>query len=145
MEHKPKFNLHLTFEEALENAKEFKAKFEKEQGENLYLWEDPRDFYGQRITINVSEFYPIKTFDENIAEMYDGGFVDKEAKAALIWLMARQQTMCDPMSLNQVIVGRQHSGLQGDEEIAVFAYISREADCMRDFIVDKAFELTYKK
>lgn len=143
MEHKPKFNLHLTFGEALENAREFKAKFEKEHGESLYIWEDPRDFYNQRIKISTDVFYPTKTFDANIAEVFDGGFIDKEARAVLLWLIERHKGF-EPLQLNQIIVGRQHSGFEGDEEVAIFAYLSREDDLLRDFIVEKAFALTDK-
>lgn len=144
MEQKPKFNLHLTYEEALENATAFQKAHKAETGEDLYLWNNPTDMYGQRITIRTDEFYPTATFDKNLAEMFEVGAVDAEAKAALLWLIDRHNGF-NALEINQVIVGKHNPGFGEDTAIAIFTYLSREDDCMRDFITEKAFNLTHKK
>ena len=141
MEQKSIFNLHLTFEDALQGAKNFQASYKDKTGEDLRIWEDPRGFYNERIKIRTDEFYPLGTFDANVAEMYEVGTLDAEAKAALVWLMQRHKGF-NPLELDNVIVGRFGGGIQGDTEVAIFAYLSRQDDCLRDFITEKGFELT---
>lgn len=140
-ERKPIFNLHLLYEDALENARRFMAANKTVDGKELTIWEDPRDFYGQRMTIRTDEFYPTKTFDDNLREMYQPGTVEVEAKAALLWLIDRHKGF-NALELNQVIVGQRCNGIGGDKEVAIFAYLSREDDMLRDFITEKALALT---
>ena len=140
-ERKPIFNLHLLYEDALENARRFMAANKTVDGKELTSWEDPRDIYGQRMTIRTDEFYPTKMFDKNLREMYQPGTVEVEAKAALLWLIDRHKGF-NCLELNQVIVGQRCNGIGGDKEVAIFAYISREDDMLRDFITEKALALT---
>lgn len=135
----PKFNLFLTYEEALENAREFLAAHPSFDSKKLQLWEDPHGMYDERITIRTDGFYPTLFFDKNLAEMYEVGMIDKEAKAALLWLLDRHNGF-NPLELGQVIVGL-NAGVEGDREVAIFAYLSREADCLRDFILEVGHNL----
>lgn len=139
---KPIFNLALTYEEALDGARAFAASEKARNGKELYTWEDPRDLYGQRMTIRTDEFYPTDKFDANLREMYTPGNVKADAKAALLWLIKKHDGF-NCLELNQVIVGvRNRRGIGEDTEVAIFAYLSREADCLRDFITELGWKLT---
>ena len=137
MEQKPIFNLHLTYEDAMTAA----LRFHNDHQE-LRVWKDPRNFYDQRIKCKLDGIFA-KSIDEDIAYDFEVGTIEIEAKAALIWLIERHKGF-NPLELGQVIVG-ENRGIQGDREVAIFTYLSREDDCLRDFITEKAFELTYKK
>lgn len=137
------FNLHLTYEDALENAQAFQKSYKAEDGNDLHIWEDPRNFYDERITFRTDFFYKESTFLEDIREEFEVGTIEKEAKVALFWLIDRHKGF-NPLELNQIIVGVQNPGFGEDKEVAIFTYLSREDDCMRDFITEKAFELTDK-
>ena len=141
MEQKTVFNLHLTREDALRCAEDFKARKEKETGEKLTLWDDPRDLYNQRITFRTDFFYKENTFAEDVEEEFEMGAVEVEAKAALFWLIDRHKGF-NPLELGEVIVGIRNPKFGDDKELALFTFISREDDCLRDFITEKAFELT---
>lgn len=139
---KPIFNLCLTYEEALDGARAFAASEKARNGKELYIWEDPRNFYNKRMTIRTDEFYPTSSFDENLREMYQTGNVKADAKAALLWLIDRHKDF-NCLELNQVIVGvRTRRGIGEDAEVAIFAYLSKEDDCLRDFITDLGWRLT---
>lgn len=137
METTPIFNLFLTFEEALEGAKAFQSAHKASNGKDLHIWEDPHNFYDERIKFRLDGIYA-ETFDKDIKEIFEVGEVDPEAKAALIWLINRHKGF-NSLELGQVIVGEQ-GGIQ-DKEVAVFTYLSKEDDCLRDFISEKAFGL----
>lgn len=133
---KPIFNLHITYGDAFVAA----TRFRNEHPE-LHVWDDPRNFYNESITIRTDEFFPTKTFDKNLEEMYVVGTVEKEAKAALLWLMQRHKGF-NPLELGQIIVGVKHPGFGEDTIVAIFAYLSKADDCLRDFITELASELT---
>lgn len=142
---KPIFNLHLTYEEALENAKAFQSTHKADDGKELYIWEDPKGFYNESITFSTDGIFP-KTFDDDIREGFEIGNVDKEARAALIWLIGwYNDGFLNRLQLGQVIVGVQSSGFEGDREVAIFTYLSKADDCLRDFIREKAYRLTNGK
>ena len=63
METKTIFNLQLTYEDALEAAKEFQSKHPE-----MHIWEDPRDFYGQKMTFRTDFFYKEDTFIKDLEE-----------------------------------------------------------------------------
>ena len=141
----PQFNLYIRYEDALEEARNFATEHKTSDGKDLYIWEDPRDLYGQKMTISAGIFYPSKYFDSNLAVIFSpGGTVEKEAKAALLYLMDRHKGFND-LELNQIIVGERRSGISGDLNIAIFAYLSKEDDLLRDFICEKAYDLTVGK
>ena len=141
METRPIFNLFLTYEDALESAKAFLSKNETHNGEKLHIWEDPRDFYNQRMKFRLDGFFKESEFESDLKEICEVGTIEAEAKAALYWLIEKHKGF-NPLELNQVIVGVMHFGLQGDEEVALFTYLSKADDCLRDFIVEKAYRLT---
>lgn len=143
MEQKTVFNLHLTYEDALRCAEDFKARKEKETGEKLTIWKDPRNLYGERITFRTDFFYKENTFIDDVKEEFELGAFEVEAKAALFWLMDRHRGF-SPLELGEIIVGIQNPKFGDDKELALFTFISREDDCLRDFITEKAFELTRK-
>ena len=138
MESTPIFNLSLTYEEALEGAKAFQAAHKASNGKGLHIWEDPHDFYNQRMKFRLDGIYA-ETFDKDIEEIFEVGKVDSEARAALIWLIKKHKGF-NCLELGQVIVGVQ-GGIE-DKEVAVFTYLSKEDDCLRDFISELAFNLT---
>ena len=142
MRTKPIFNLHLTYEEALAKAQAFQKEHKDENGNDLYIWEDPKNLYEQSMKFDTNGFFP-KTFDSDIKDEFEVGDVDKEARAMLIWLMERHHGFND-LQLGQVIVGIVNDGIAGDQEVAIFTYLSKEDDAMRDFIYEKAYELTNK-
>lgn len=143
METKPIFNLHLTYEEALKSARTFKAEHKSDDGKELYIWEDPRNYCNERMMFRLDGFFP-RTFDDDIKECFTPGDIDKEAKAALLYLIDRHKGF-NALELGQVIVGVQNFGsLQGDQEVAIFTYLSREDDCLRDFITEKAYDLIHR-
>lgn len=142
METKPLFNLYLTYEDALVGAKAFQANYKIVTGEDLSIWEDPRNYAGGRITFKTEYFYREADFLDDVKEEYEVGTIEIGAKAALFWLIQRCGKYYNPMELGQIIVGV--SGLCEDKEVAIFTYLSREDDCMRDFITEKAFQLTEK-
>ena len=133
---KPIFSLHLTYEDALEKAKNFLSANEG----RFYLWDDPRDLYGQRMKFRTDEFYPTKTFDTNLAEMFRVGTVEEDAKKALLWLINKHKGF-NPLELGQIIVGVKNKGFGDDKMVAIFTYISKEDDCLRDFITDLAYDI----
>lgn len=137
---KPIFNLFLTREEALVGAKEYLSNHESE---GLHLWEDPHDCYNQRMMFKLDGIFA-NSFDADIAEFLIPGEIDPEARAALIWLIDRHKGF-NPLELGQVIVGIVNYGIEGDREVAIFTYLSREDDCLRDFISEKAYDLVNKK
>ena len=141
METKPIFNLHLTYEDALKCAKDFQATHKAEDGKELHLWEDPRGIYNERLTFRTDFFYKESTFIKDVEEEFELGAFEVEAKVALFWLIERHKGF-NPLELGQVIVGIQDFGWKGDREVAIFTYISRADDCLRDFITEKAFRLT---
>ena len=135
------FNLHLTYEDALEAAQAFQASHKTDDGKELHIWKDPRNYAGGKMTFRADFFYKESTFFDDIKEEFEVGAIEVEAKAALFWLMQRFKGF-NPLELGQIIVGI--SGLVEDKEVALFTYLSKEDDCMRDFIYEKAFELTNK-
>lgn len=137
---KPIFNLQLTYEDALEAAKDFQKTHKDDDGKDFHLWEDPRNFYGDRITFRTDFFYKESTLIEDIGEEFEVGIIEIEARAALFWLIDRHRGF-NPLELGEIIVGRQ--GFE-DKEIAIFTYLSRYDDCLRDFITEKAFRLINK-
>lgn len=141
MNTKVKFNLHLTFEDALVAAKDFQSTHKDDNGKDLYIWENPRNYAGCPMTFRTDFFYKESEFINDLEEEYEVGIIEKEAKAALFWLMGRHHGF-NPLELGQIIVGV--SGLCEDKEVAIFTYLSKEDDCMRDFITEKGFELTEK-
>lgn len=144
MDNKVIFNLHLTYEDALENAKAFYAKHKSDDGEDLHIWEDPHGLYNERLTFRTDFFYKESTFLEDVKEEFEVGTIEIEAKAALFWLINRYHGF-NALELNQVIVGRQNRGFGEDNEVAIFTYISKEDDCLRAFITEKAFDLVNNK
>lgn len=137
METTPIFNLYLTYEEALADAKAYQSTHKADDGKELYIWEDPRNFYNERMKFRLDGIFA-ESFDADIAEYFKVGKVDAEAKAALVWLIKRHKGF-NCLELGQVIVGR-HGSIE-DEELAIFAYLSKEDDCLRDFISEMAFQL----
>ena len=135
------FNLHLTFEDALENAKAFQKSHKADDGKELTIWEDPRGFYDERLKFRTDFFYKASTFEDDVKEEFEIGTVEVEAKAALFWLIDRHKGF-NPLELGQVIVGVQNFRGWEDREVAIFTYISKADDCLRDFISEKAFDLT---
>lgn len=135
---KAQFNLFFTFEEAIQAAGEF-----QEERADLFIWDDPKNYAGDRMTIRTDEFYPTKNFDANLAEMYEVGQIDEEAKAALLWMMGKHDGF-NCLELGQVIVGVRNYGTSEDKAVAIFAYLSKEDDCMRDFICELGYKLTSK-
>lgn len=141
METTPIFNLNLTYEEALADAKAFQSKHKTaDDGKELRIWDNPMNFYGKVMKFPLDGIYA-ESFDADIAEMYQVGKIDAEAKAALRWLMKRYDGF-NELELGQIIVGTQ-SGIE-DHEVAIFTYLSKEDDCLRDFIIEKAFQLVNK-
>lgn len=140
MSDKPIFNLHLTYEDALKNAESFKDANKAPDGKDLFLWDDPRDIYGQRMTFRTDEFYPTKDFDKNLAEMYRVGTVEQDAKKAVLWLINRHKGF-NSLELGQIIVGVKNPYFGEDKMVAIFTYISKEDDCLRDFITNLVFDL----
>ena len=141
METKSIFSLYLTREEALNAAREYKENNKTaEDGSELVLWEDPHGFYGERLTIRTDE---LQDFDRDLPELYKVGHLDGEATALLKWMLKKVPAW-DAPHLNQVIVGTFGNNIDGDREIATFAYISRERDCAREFLSEIAFKLTDK-
>ena len=139
MENKTIFNLYLTFEDALKAAQVFQSEHK-----DLHIWEDPRNLYGERMKFRTDGLYKESTFVSDIEDMDLAlGFVDKEAKAVLFWMIGKYNGFND-LELGQVIVGEQRMGIEGDTEVAIFTYLSREDDFLRDFISEKAYELTRK-
>ena len=144
MEQKPVFNLHLTYEDALRCAEDFQASYQKKTQEDLTLWANPRDLYGQRIKFRTDFFYKENTFVDDVKEEFEVGVCEVEARAALFWLIDRHKGF-NPLELGEIIVGvRNPGGFGEDRELAIFTFISGDDDCMRDFIREKAFELTRK-
>ena len=137
------FNLHLKFEDALKNAKAFQKSHKAYDGKELYIWEDPKGFYNERLKFRTDFFYKASTFEDDVKEEFEIGTVEVEAKAALFWLIDRYKGF-NPLELSQVIVGVMNHGFGGDKEVAIFTYISKADDCLRDFITKKAFDLTNK-
>lgn len=138
----PIFNLHLTYEEALEKAQEFKTNHKTDDGKDLYIWENPRNLYGEPMKLRLDGFYP-RTFDDDIKECFETGDIDKEARAALLWLIDRHKGF-NALEIGQIIVGIQNPHFGEDTAIALFTYLSKEDDCLRDFISEKASELIYR-
>ena len=138
-EKKPIFNLFLAYEDALTNAREFQASHKSDDGKELTVWEDPKNFYDESIKVKLDGIFA-KTFDDDIKDIFEVGTIEKEARAALIWLIERHKGF-NPLELGQVIVGVRHMGIAGDEEVALFTYLSKADDCLRDFIFEKAFDL----
>lgn len=141
MNDKPIFSLHLTFEDAMKDAKEFQSTDKDANGKDFSLWADPHDFYDQRMTLRTDVFYPTKTFDRNLKEMFEVRTIEEEAKAALLWLI-RNHNGFNPLELGQIIVGVRNPGFGEDKMVAIFAYISKADDCLRDFITELAYGLT---
>ena len=141
METKPIFNLHLTYEDALVGAEAFKANYKTATGKDLTIWKTPCDYAGTPITFRTDFFFKESTFLDDLKEEFEVGAIEKYAKAAMFWLIQRHHGF-NPLELGQIIVGIQ--GGMEDKEVAIFTYLSREDDCMRDFITEKAYQLTEK-
>lgn len=139
MEQKPIFNLYLTYEDALEKAKEFQSAHKADNGKELHIWEDPRGFYNERLKFRLDGID--RKYWNDLTEEYEFGEIEIEAKAALLWLIDRHKGF-NCLEINQIIVGVMNFGCGGDREVAIFTYLSREDDILRDFITEKAFELT---
>ena len=139
---KPNFNLHLTYEEALASAKEYQASHKADNGKDLHIWEDPHNLYGERMKLRMDGFTS-RSFDDDIKEIFEVGEIDKEARAAFLWLLDRHRGF-NALELNQIIIGVQTAGFGEDKAVALFSYLSREDDCLRDFITEKASDLLYK-
>ena len=45
------------------------------------------------------------------------------------------------LEMNQIIVGKKNPGFGEDTAVAIFAYLSKENDLLRDFITEKALDL----
>lgn len=141
METKTIFNLHLTYEEALKNAKAFQNSHKSDDGRELHIWNAPRDYTGGRITFRTDFFYKDATFIEDLKEEFEVGTIEVEARALLFWLIDRHKGF-NALELGEIIVGIQ--GGMEDKEVAIFTYLSKADDCLRDFAYEKAYELAEK-
>ena len=129
-----KFGLFMTYEEALAAAEAY-----QQQNEGTRIWKDPRNWAQERITFDTAYFFSLSSFEKDLAEDYDLGEIQPEAKYALFWLIQRHRGF-NSLELGQVIVGEQ-GGTRGDTEDAIFCYLSRENDLLRQFITEKGYDL----
>ena len=141
METKTIFNLFLTYEEAMESAKAFMIHHKAPDGKDYTRWDDPRGFYNERLKFRLDGID--RKYWNDLTEEYEFGEVKEDAKAMLFWLIERHKGF-NSLELNQIIVGVRSYGMASDKEVAVFTYLSREDDCLRDFIREKAYDLIHK-
>ena len=123
----------MTYEEALAAAEAY-----QQQNEGTRIWKDPRNWTEERYTFDTAYFFSLSSFEKDLEEDYDLGEIQPEAKYALFWLIQRYRGF-NSLELGQVIVGRQ--GSTKDTEDAIFCYLSKENDLLRQFITEKGYDL----